>query len=86
MGITSETIKEDSETITTMALPEASPKIHRNTREKGKAKENTSEEKEKVEEKEKTIVVKERKQRKMRTCARYCQGSTAVPLAVPHKS
>ncbi len=24
--------------------------------------------------------------RKMRTCAGYCQGSTAVPLAVPHKS
>ncbi len=22
----------------------------------------------------------------VRTCARYCQGSTAVPLAVPHKS
>ncbi len=22
----------------------------------------------------------------MRTCAWYCQGSTAVPLAVPHKS
>jgi hypothetical protein len=22
----------------------------------------------------------------LRTCARYCQGSTAVPLAVPHKS
>ncbi len=22
----------------------------------------------------------------MRTCARYCHGSTAVPLAIPHKS